>query len=368
MQIALTKKLADAMKITLQSPSKEINPLFTWTANWVKVWDNRRVEDMLVMVNNSTRFAVAVYQVKRKDLKNIEKIIKEAIANTLLTMNVNPEIVEAYLEQAGEFVFTKNSDRKATAWLNQAANQSTFEVYKQYNKGEKVFDDTIGSSSNYGLVNSSKSFDDGFYPYERMFEELSVLTGKPIYQYRAYELLVTLDLDIYTASRRLIVPADIKFTDLHRVLQSTFAWNNSHLHDFSFYEEKSEFIRPLVTLVNSQESLEYDDTAVLIENQRLSDFITKFKHLVYTYDFGDNWRHNIQLIREIEAYDQQSPYLLEAEGQTPPEDVGGVSGFIEFREIMMKPDHPEYQDFLRWAGYWRPELSEWRAQPQFIIK
>lgn len=354
------------MKITLQPPSEESNPLFTWTANWVRVWDNRRADDMLVMVNNSTNFAVAVYQVKRKDLKNIEKIIKEAIATTLLTMNVNPEIVEEYLVQAGELVFTKNSDRKATSRLNQTVKQCIFDVYERYDGIDKVFDDTIGIDSNYSPVNFSKSFKDGFIPYQRMFEELSALTGKAIYQYRAFELLVTLDLDIYTASRRLIVPADIKFTDLHRVLQKTFSWNNSHLYDFSFYEEKSDFIRPVVTLVNSEESLDYDDSAVLIENQRLSEFITEFKHLVYTYDYGDNWCHTIQLVREIEVHDQQSPYLLEAIGQTPPDDVGGISGFMEFREIMMDPQHPEYQDTLRWAGYWNPELSEFSTRPRFI--
>ena len=53
MQIALTKKLAEAMEIKPSPVRKVINPLFTWTANWTKVWDNRRTEDMLVLVNNA---------------------------------------------------------------------------------------------------------------------------------------------------------------------------------------------------------------------------------------------------------------------------------------------------------------------------
>ena len=35
---------------------------------------------------------------------------------------------------------------------------------------------------------------------------------------------------------------------------------------------------------------------------------------------------------------------------TPPEDVGGVSGFNEFREIWDNPDDPEYQEMKKWAG------------------
>ncbi|MDD2190433.1 MAG: hypothetical protein PHE94_03130 [Eubacteriales bacterium] len=71
MQIALTKKLAEAMEIKPSPVREVINPLFTWTANWTKVWDNRRTEDMLVLVNNATRFTVAIYQVKRKDMKDV---------------------------------------------------------------------------------------------------------------------------------------------------------------------------------------------------------------------------------------------------------------------------------------------------------
>ena len=56
MQIALTKKLAEAMGLKPSPVRKVINPLLTWTANWTKVWDNRRTEDMLVLVNNATRF------------------------------------------------------------------------------------------------------------------------------------------------------------------------------------------------------------------------------------------------------------------------------------------------------------------------
>ena len=86
MQIELTKKLSDALGIKPEVANDSTNPIFTWTANWTNVWVNRKTEDMLVLVNNATRFVVAVYQVKKKDLKNIEKIITEAIENTLLYM------------------------------------------------------------------------------------------------------------------------------------------------------------------------------------------------------------------------------------------------------------------------------------------
>lgn len=42
---------------------------------------------MIVLVNHATRFTVAIYQVKRKDLKNMAEIMKTAIEDTLLSLN-----------------------------------------------------------------------------------------------------------------------------------------------------------------------------------------------------------------------------------------------------------------------------------------
>ena len=106
MQIALTKKLAEAMEIKPSHGRKVIDPLFTWTANWTKVWDNRRTEDMLVLVNNATRFTVAIYQVKHKDMKNVgAEMLTAAIRNTLLALNLNVEIIDEYLRLSGDVGF-----------------------------------------------------------------------------------------------------------------------------------------------------------------------------------------------------------------------------------------------------------------------
>src|SRR5690625_6417250 len=99
-----------------------------------------------------------------------------------------------------------------------------------------MFLDTVGAWVNYLSVNYSSNVSDSFIPYEKMMTALSELTGKQAYKYRAYELLVTLDLDVYKAVRKLIVPADLEFTRLHKVLQSVFDWDNDHLYNSSFFD------------------------------------------------------------------------------------------------------------------------------------
>lgn len=364
MQIALTKKLGNALEIKPTERLEAAEPLFSWTANWTRVWDNRKAEDMLVLVNNATRFAVAIYEVKRKDLKNVPEMMIAAIRNTLLSLNLNPEIVDEYLRMAGEVEFTVNHDRQYTAWVNKAGLECSYYVANKYNGIPKIFDDTIAAPFNHRLFGSSNIEKDMYMPSEMLFAALAKLTGKPVYCYRAFELKVTLDLEIYKAVRRLIVPADIGLKKFHTVLQSAFNWNNCHLHDWNVFDGKSH--EPVQRLVMSDEDLAYDESAILETGHTLSEYFPENKCIVYTYDMGDNWEHFIELVRVIDGCDTEPPYLLAATGKTPPEDVGGVGGFIDFREIMLDPKHEGYSETKKWAGYWQPELGEWESRPHVI--
>jgi hypothetical protein len=364
MQIALTKKLADALGVNPLSTHEDVNPLFSWIANWTKVWDNRRAEDMLVLVNNATRFTVAIYQVKKKDLKNVEEMMRTAISNTLLSMNLNPEIVREYMCLAGDVEFAKNHNRKTAAWVTKAGLECSFYVGREYNGIAKMFSDTVGAFANYRYVNYSGKTNDGFVPYRAMINALTELTGKQAYKYRAFELLVTLDLEVYKAVRRIIVPADLEFERLHKVLQSVFSWENYHLYGFTILGDDKH--NPIARVVPNEDCLEYDADAILMKGHKLLEFLPEHNHMLYTYDMGDNWEHEIQLVQVIEDYNKESPYLLEASGQTPPEDVGGVGGYVNFREIMLNPSHPEYGDMKEWARFWTTELSDWKRRPRVI--
>ncbi len=364
MQIAMTKKLATAAKITTADTDKSINPLFCWTANWTNTFDNRK-EDMIVMVNHATRFTVTIYGIKRGQFKNIGAKMIAAIRNTLLAMNLRSELVDEYLRQAGDIVYVANRDRKMTAQVNHQGLDTAFVVGRAVNesRGKIKYEDTLGRIVSKGPVNYSNAHENSFIPDAEMIKALSEFTGKPAYQYRAFELLVTLDLEIYKATRRLIVPADMEFQRLHKLLQKVFDWKNYHLYDFAVFDESGALS---ARLVPDEESLDYDDGAVLMDGHKLSDYLPQHKQIVYTYDMGDNWEHEIQLVRTIDAHTEDSPYLLEAIGQTPPEDVGGVGGFVDFREIMQDPVHPDYAETKEWAGYWSVDLVEWKSRPRVI--
>ena len=65
MQIALTKKLAKALKQKPEAFDESVSPLFSWTANWTTIWSDNKTEELLILINNATRFTVAIYRVKK---------------------------------------------------------------------------------------------------------------------------------------------------------------------------------------------------------------------------------------------------------------------------------------------------------------
>ncbi len=119
-------------------------------------------------------------------------------------------------------------------------------------------------------------------------------------------------------------------------------------------------------LVPFEACLDFHQRALLQEGYTLADFFPQHRSILYTYDMGDNWEHKIELVRVIEDCDQESPYLLDASGQAPPEDVGGVPGFLRFHEVMLDPKHPYHEELKSWAPLWNLELHDWQKRPQLI--
>ena len=43
------------------------------------------------------------------------------------------------------------------------------------------------------------------------------------------------------------------------------------------------------------------------------------------------------------------PYLIEASGHCPPEDIGGPWGYAEFLEAIQDPKHKRYEELSEWV-------------------
>lgn len=140
--------------------------------------------------------------------------------------------------------------------------------------------------------------------------------------------------------RRVQLRADTPLDQLHEIIQAALGWQNCHLHVFSFGEE--EFGDPDPDL-----ELDFNDESQVTLDE-LADIGTRFR---YTYDFGDDWEHEILLENLLDADpDTRYPVLIAAKGACPPEDCGGHFGYANLREILADPSHDEHQQMLDWLG------------------
>ena len=158
-----------------------------------------------------------------------------------------------------------------------------------------------------------------------------------------YELRITLP-EIRPPIWRLIqVPSTLRLCCLHDVLQAVMGWTDSHLHQF---EKDGKYW-------SVPEYYEDDDIDILDERQTKVSAILKVQgdSVLYVYDLGDDWRHEVVLEKILPAPDTTvRPLCLSGERHCPPEDVGGTPGYEEFLEVIFDPRHEEYEHNVRWAG------------------
>jgi hypothetical protein len=140
--------------------------------------------------------------------------------------------------------------------------------------------------------------------------------------------------------RRVQLRADTRLDQLHEILQAALGWENYHLHAFSFGEEEFGPRDPELGLDFS------DERRVTLGE--LTDLGDRFR---YTYDYGDNWEHQI-LVEDLLDPDPEThyPILVAAKGACPPEDCGGTWGYADLKEILADPGHDEHQERLEWLG------------------
>jgi len=145
--------------------------------------------------------------------------------------------------------------------------------------------------------------------------------------------------------RRVLIPSDLPLADFHNILQTTMGWTNSHLHHFiknkTFYTMRME-----------EDDMWTEMNNVDYTELKVSDLLkTEKEKILYEYDFGDGWEHDI-ILEKILPYDSKIEYPICITGKMncPPEDCGGVWGYADMLDILKQPKHKEYKSYIEWLG------------------
>jgi hypothetical protein len=158
--------------------------------------------------------------------------------------------------------------------------------------------------------------------------------------------------------RRVSLPADASFFDLHCTLQDAFGWQDSHAHLFEIWEGGQ-----LELTFSPDTGEEADENDYCEVGNRIIDLfnegITEFQYL---YDLDKEWRHRIVVVDVAEAGEKGTSkeftaQLHDGAGHGPPEDCEGVGGFQKF----LKGEHQlceNYEpDILEKFREGKPDLS-----------
>jgi len=157
-----------------------------------------------------------------------------------------------------------------------------------------------------------------------------------------YQIKVTLCDTHPPVWRRIVVGSSLELPDLHDVLQISMGWQDYHLHQFSVGQKRYGVLDP-----------DWDDDEIIDEQEvpLSSIFKGNTKTIIYEYDFGDSWVHEIILEKVLPmALGDSLAVCIEGERACPPEDCGGTSGFQSCLEAIADPSHEDYEDMINWVG------------------
>jgi hypothetical protein len=81
--------------------------------------------------------------------------------------------------------------------------------------------------------------------------------------------------------------------------------------------------------------------------------------LIYEYDFGDGWRHEV-LLEKVLPKESGCKYPICVTGKRacPPEDIGGIPGFYRFLKVRLDPQHEMYQYYGDWCTTFDPDAFD----------
>jgi len=173
-----------------------------------------------------------------------------------------------------------------------------------------------------------------------------------------YEFEVSLKHIAPRIWRRFLLHESATFEDLHDAIQDSFGWERDHMWKFHTAGRDRQ-----VLCVGPAEAFDIDDDDALDDaSLALAEVFFTGKggrrKCHYTYDFGDNWLHEVSWVRKVKRDDAFGRELLGGERAGPLEDWGGPWGYDQLLELIsgdQDTDDPELAERLEWLSGWDPE-------------
>lgn len=150
-----------------------------------------------------------------------------------------------------------------------------------------------------------------------------------------------------TIWRRIEVPEYFSFWDLHAAIQDAMGWLDCHLHEYRLNDVRGG---QLVRIgIPDEEDYEIPPLRADWKVPITRFFKRPGQRARYLYDFGDGWKHDLQLTAIAIAESELAyPRCAAGERACPPEDCGGPRGYRRLLKVLSDQTHPDRREKIGW--------------------
>lgn len=145
--------------------------------------------------------------------------------------------------------------------------------------------------------------------------------------------------------RDLIIPDNITFTELDDIMKTLWGFNGHHLSCF-LIEKDNMIVTDEDLAKETMMGCDYEANTTII-----SEVFDRYDKVTYWYDFGDDWRFDIEIKKKID-YDKDYVTIKRFKGKyNPIEDCKGVYGLSEVVYYAENPDDADSSYFCELVEY-----------------
>jgi hypothetical protein len=146
-----------------------------------------------------------------------------------------------------------------------------------------------------------------------------------------YVVRVSLDDSEPEVWRRLELDSSLDLRSVHRILQATMGWLDSHLHEFTTPRSASRLL--------ADSEVDEGESGTPERDVRLDEVLHEVGDLLaYAYDFGDGWDHTVAL-EAVRPEEPDHPVrVLAGDRACPLEDSGGAGTWNAFVRWLVDRD------------------------------
>jgi hypothetical protein len=145
--------------------------------------------------------------------------------------------------------------------------------------------------------------------------------------------------------RRLELDSSLDLRTVHRILQATIGWLDSHLHEFTTPRS------PVRLLADSE--VDEGEEGTPERDVRLDEVLAEVGDSVgYLYDFGDAWDHTLTLEAIRPAAPADPVRVVAGDRAGPIEDSGGVGTWNAYVRWLIDGDADDLEEecFSTWPS------------------